>query len=255
MKFTFLGTGTSQGIPVIGCQCEVCLSANPRDKRLRTSGLLQSERTTLVFDTGPDFREQMLAAGVKKLDAVVFTHSHRDHVAGLDDVRAYNFLQKRDMPVYGNRETLEHLKKEFYYIFENAAYPGVPRLQLHEIEREPFLVGDIELVPVPVLHGEMPVLGFRCGDFAYITDTNNIPESSMNLLKGVKYLVLDALRIQIHHSHFNLEQAVEVIQEIQPEKSWLIHISHLMGKEAHISTVLPDGIELATDGQVFEWQT
>ena len=253
MKFTFLGTGTSQGIPVIGCQCEVCLSASPFDKRLRTSGLLQSEHTTLVFDTGPDFREQMLRVGVKKLDAVVFTHSHRDHVAGLDDVRAYNFLQNRDMPVYGNRETLDHLKKEFYYIFENAAYPGVPRLQLHEIGDGPFQVGDIDLIPVPVLHGNMAVLGFRSGDFAYITDTNFIPASSMEILKEVKYLVLDALRIDIHHSHFNLEQAVNVIQEIRPERAWLIHISHLMGREESVSHMLPLGIELARDQQVFEW--
>ncbi|MDX2246967.1 MAG: MBL fold metallo-hydrolase [Bacteroidia bacterium] len=253
MKFTFLGTGTSQGVPVIGCKCAVCLSAHPHDNRLRSSGLLSSETTTLVFDTGPDFREQMLRAKVDRLDAVVFTHAHRDHVAGLDDVRSYNFLQKKDMPVYADAETLGHLQREFYYIFENATYPGVPRLQIHPLDLQPFTVGDIPLVPIPVKHGKMDVLGFRCGSFAYLTDASFIPENSMSLLEGVEYLVLNALRIEPHHSHYHLEGALELVEKLRPRRAFFIHISHLMGKEEDIKPLLPEGVELAWDGQTLSW--
>ena len=253
MKFTFLGTGTSQGVPVIACDCETCQSEDPYDKRLRTSGLLQSDQTTLVFDTGPDFREQMLVHRVKTLDAVVYTHTHRDHVAGLDDVRSYNFLQKRDMPVYGTFETFKHLRKEFYYIFESVNYPGVPKLELHEIDHQPFEIGDISLIPIPVMHGKMPVLGFRIGPFAYITDANYIPPESLNALEGVKTLVLNALRLTPHHSHFHLQAAIEMTEKIQPEKAYFTHISHLMGPQQNIIDLLPPHIELAHDGLTLEW--
>ncbi|MEZ4774361.1 MAG: MBL fold metallo-hydrolase [Bacteroidia bacterium] len=253
MKFTFLGTGTSQGVPVIGCKCVVCQSDNPHDNRLRSSGLLSSETTTLVFDTGPDFREQMLRAKVDRLDAVVFTHAHRDHVAGLDDVRSYNFLQNMDMPVYADAGTIGHLKREFYYIFENSTYPGVPRLIMNQVETKPFMVGDIPLTPIPVKHGKMDVLGFRTGPFAYITDASFIPETSMALLEGVEYLVLNALRIEPHHSHFHLAGALEIVKKLAPKRSYFIHVSHLMGVEKDIISLMPEGVELAYDGQVISW--
>jgi phosphoribosyl 1,2-cyclic phosphate phosphodiesterase len=253
LKFTFLGTGTSQGVPVIACDCETCQSNDRFDKRLRTSGLLQSEDTTLIFDTGPDFREQMLAHRVKNLDAVVFTHTHRDHVAGLDDVRAYNYLQQKDMPIYGTAETHEHIRREFYYIFESASYPGVPKLELHEIDRNTFLVGDISLTPIPVLHGKMPVLGFRTGNFAYITDANYISPESFKLLEGVETLVLNALRLTPHHSHFHLQEAIAVADKIGVRKAYFTHISHLMGPQRDIANQLPPHIQLAHDGLSLEW--
>ncbi|MEM7657418.1 MAG: MBL fold metallo-hydrolase [Bacteroidota bacterium] len=254
MKFTFSGTGTSQGVPVIACSCEVCQSSDPRDKRLRTSGILQSEKTTLVFDTGPDFRQQMLRHDIQHLDAVVFTHQHKDHVAGLDDVRAYNYQQQQPMPIYGSDATLNHLKQEFAYVFAVKQYPGVPKLELHPIKgRNSFPIGDIELQPIPVLHGEMPVLGFRTENFAYVTDANYIPSSSKNMLKGLDILVLNALRKAEHHSHFNLEQALALIEKLQPKQAYLTHISHLMGTHAETSKELPDGVEIAYDGLEVAW--
>lgn len=249
MTFTFTGTGTSQGVPVIACPCPVCQSTDPLDQRLRSSGLLRAGETTLVFDTGPDFRQQMLRERVHKLDAVVFTHSHKDHVAGLDDVRAYNYLLGRDMPIYGTAETLAHLHREFYYIFEHASYPGVPRLELHEIDPDrAFRVGEVELLPIPVLHGRMPVLGFRCGDFAYITDAKEIPPASMERLAGVKVLVLNALRHDPHHSHLTLREAIALARQIGAQQAWFTHISHLMGLHAEVQAHLPPGVALAYDG-------
>lgn len=248
MKFTFIGTGTSQGIPVIACPCEVCVSADPRDNRLRTAGLLQSDTTTLVFDTGPDFRQQMLRHQVKVLDAVVFTHQHKDHVAGLDDVRAYNFLLNRKMDIYANQLTIDHLKREFYYIFEENQYPGIPMIDTHLIESAPFQVGDIGLTPVPVLHYKLPVLGFRVGKFAYITDANYISDESMALLEGVEILVLNALRLKKHLSHFTLDEAIEVAEKLRVKAAYFTHISHLLGKHEEISKRLPAHMQLAYDG-------
>lgn len=253
MKFTFLGTGTSQGVPVIACDCEVCQSEDPKDKRLRTSGLLQTEQTTVVFDTGPDFRQQMLRHKVGQLNAVVFTHEHKDHVAGLDDVRSYNFLQKRDMPIYASLQVQERLKQEFSYAFDPREYPGVPQLQLNTIEPgTPFQIGDIELLPVPVMHRDLPVLGFRTGNFAYVTDTNYISPDSQNLLKGLDTLALDALRIRPHHSHFTLSEALEMIEILQPRRAFLLHMSHLMGTHQKISQSLPSHVKLAYDGLEIE---
>lgn len=249
MKFSFLGTGTSQGVPVIACPCEVCNSTNIKDKRLRTSGLLQQGTTTIVFDTGPDFRQQMLRHKVLSLDAVVFTHEHKDHVAGLDDVRSYNFLQKRDMPIYATEAVQQRLKQEFSYAFDPREYPGVPRLQLNTIRAyEPFSIGDIDLLPIPVLHRDLEVMAYRVGDFAYVTDTNFISEPSRQQLKGLDTLVLDALRIEPHHSHFTLDEALEMIEILKPKRAYLIHISHLMGTDEETSKRLPSHVQLAYDG-------
>lgn len=248
MEFTFLGTGTSQGVPIIACQCAVCQSTDSKDKRLRTAGMIQSATTTIVIDTGPDFRQQMLREKVQKLDAVVFTHQHKDHVAGLDDVRAFNYLQKRDMPLYANEETIERLKEEFSYAFSTDEYPGVPKLRINQIEAASFQIGDIDLQPIPVWHKDMKVLGFRIGSFAYITDANRIPESSMQLLEGVEILVLNALRRTPHYSHFTLEEAIEVATRIGPRQAYFTHISHLLGSHTEVSAELPDWISLAYDG-------
>ena len=249
MKFTFLGTGTSQGVPVIACPCHVCNSDDTHDKRLRTAGLLSDGGTTLVFDTGPDFRQQMIREKVKVLDGVVFTHHHKDHTAGLDDVRAYNFLLERDMDVFANSLTLERLKMEFPYIFEENKYPGVPNIQTTEIQAyQKFQVGNISLLPLEVMHHRLPVLGFRIKDFAYITDANFIPQTSVNHLQGLKVLVLNALRIQQHISHFNLAEAVEIVAALKPEKAYFTHLSHLMGTHKEASALLPPNIEIAYDG-------
>lgn len=249
MTFTFTGTGTSQGVPVIACPCPVCQSTDPLDSRLRSSGLLRVGETALVFDTGPDFRQQMLRQRVTDLGAVVFTHSHKDHVAGLDDVRAFNFRQRRDMPIYGTAETLAHLRREYYYIFENATYPGIPKLAVHEIHPDrPFRVGEVELLPIPVMHGRMPVLGFRMGDFAYVTDAKEIPPASLERLQGVKVLVLNALRHDPHHSHLTLAEAVALAQSLGVEQAWFTHISHLLGLHAEVQRQLPAGMHLAYDG-------
>ncbi len=247
MKFTFLGTGTSQGVPIIGCSCEVCSSDDCRDKRLRTAGMIQSDSTTVVFDTGPDFRQQMLRENVSQLDAVVFTHQHKDHVAGLDDVRAFNYLQKKDMPVFANAETIQRLKVEFGYAFDNT-YPGVPKLAITEIHNQPFSIGDILFHPIPVMHKDMEVLGFRVGDFSYITDANYISNESLTLLKGTRILVLNALRRTPHYSHFTLEEAIQMVDNIGPAKAYFIHISHLLGTHKAVNEEVPDGIELAWDG-------
>jgi phosphoribosyl 1,2-cyclic phosphate phosphodiesterase len=253
--FTFLGTGTSQGVPVISCPCPVCQSTDPRDHRLRTSGLLQQGDTTVVLDTGPDFRQQMLRANVDDLHAVVFTHPHKDHTAGLDDVRAYNYLQRKDMPIYLTEAVETHLRKEYYYIFEQPDYPGLPKLQLHRIDPEqPLSIGALTLTPIQVMHGRMPVLGYRCGDFAYLTDTNYLPPAAMEQLRGVRILALDALRRETHHSHFTLNEAVAVAEELGATQTYLLHISHLMGTHAETEAELPPHIRLAYDGLRIQWE-
>ena len=219
-----------------------------RDKRLRTSVRLEVEDKSLVIDTGPDFRQQMLREDVKRLDAVLFTHGHKDHTAGLDDVRAYNFLQKMDMPVYGQQEVLEQLKKEYFYVFESHKYPGIPRLNLIVIGEHPFNVSGILVTPLPVLHLKMPVLGFRIGDFSYITDTNFIPDETLQKLKGTRVLVLNALQKEKHISHFNLEEAIAMAQQINAEQTYFTHISHKLGLHKPVAGELPVNISLAYDG-------
>lgn len=248
MKITFLGTGTSQGVPVIGCECEVCRSLDYRDKRLRVSVLIEIDGISLVIDTGPDFRQQMLRERISKLDAVLLTHSHKDHIAGLDDVRAFNFLQERGMPIYGTTKTLEQVKKEFYYAFENEKYPGTPILQLHAIDEREFEFNGVRITPLPVLHLQMPVMGFRLRDFTYITDANVIPEETLAKLKGTKVLALNALQKEKHISHFNLDEAVVQAKKIGAKQTYFTHISHKMGLHQSVSKELPDTLALAHDG-------
>ena len=248
MKVTFLGTGTSQGVPVIGCTCEVCRSLDYRDKRLRASIHISINNQSLVVDTGPDFRQQMLRENISRLDAVLLTHAHRDHTAGIDDVRAYNFLQNMDMPVYGTSDTLNQIQSDFAYIFGPDHYPGLPKLDLRTITEQKFQINTIEITPLPVMHLRLPVLGFRIGDFSYITDANHIPEATHEKLKGTKVLVINALQKEQHISHFNLKEAIEVVKKINPAKAYFTHISHKMGLHATVSKELPDNIELAIDG-------
>jgi phosphoribosyl 1,2-cyclic phosphate phosphodiesterase len=248
MTITFLGTGTSQGVPVIGCACEVCTSLDFRNKRLRSSIQVEVQDQSFVIDTGPDFRQQMLRERVKRIDALLFTHAHRDHTAGLDDVRAYNFMQKMDMPVYGRQQVLDQLKIEYAYAFEKNSYPGIPRLVLHEIDEEPFNVNGVIITPLPVMHLKLPVLGFRFNDFSYITDANYISEQTIEKLKGTKVMVLNALQREPHVSHFNLREALEMIEKISPEQTFLTHISHKLGTHADVSKELPQNVMLAYDG-------
>lgn len=252
MKVTVLGSGTSQGVPVIGCDCYVCQSTDEKDYRRRSSILVENDNSTIVIDTGPDFREQMLRANVKKLDAVVFTHEHKDHVAGLDDVRAFNFMNEgKEMEVFATKRVQTALKREFEYVFAADKYPGVPKIHLNSIDEEPFNAGGFLLQPIDVMHYKLPVKCFRIGDFAYLTDANYISEPEKLKLKGVKFLILNALRKDKHISHFNLEEALELIEELNPEQAYLTHISHLMGKHSETEKELPKNVKIAYDGLAF----
>lgn len=248
MKVIFLGTGTSQGVPVIGCECDVCSSIDFRDKRLRSSIFVEYQGIHLVIDTGPDFRQQMLRERIKQLDAVLFTHSHKDHTAGMDDIRSYNFLQRKDMPVYGARDVLDQLQKEFSYIFAANKYPGIPRVALNEITKDPFQINGETITPIEVMHFKMPVLGFRFGDFTYITDAKSISEKEKEKIKGSKIIVLNALQKEEHLSHFTLKEALALMEELNPEKGYLTHISHKLGTHAEVSKELPENVEIAWDG-------
>ena len=250
LKITFLGTGTSSGIPMIACNCEVCTSTDKKDNRLRASILVQSSTTTIVVDTTPDFRYQMLREKVKKIDAVLFTHPHKDHIAGLDDIRAFNYFQQSSINIYANTLTQEALKKEFSYIFAEKKYPGIPEIDLRTIDRQPFVIGDITIIPIPVWHLHMPVLGFRFGDFTYITDANKIEAEERKKINGSKIMVLNALREKKHISHFNLAEAIEIIQQLKVPEAYFIHLSHQIGKHQDVEKNLPAGIHLAYDGLV-----
>jgi phosphoribosyl 1,2-cyclic phosphate phosphodiesterase len=247
-KVTFLGTGTSQGVPVIACNCAVCSSQSPKDDRLRCSILIDYDEKNYVIDSGPDFRQQMLRAKVQSLEALIFTHEHKDHVAGMDDVRAFNFKQKRDMEVYCSEAVEKALKREFHYVFEANKYPGVPAVNLTRIDKEPFVINTMPVTPVEVMHYKMPVLGFRVGDFTYITDAKTVTEEERAKIRGTKVLVVNALRKEEHISHFNLEQALAFIEDIGPEKAYLTHISHLFGKHEDIEKELPENVHVAFDG-------
>lgn len=248
MKITFLGTGTSQGVPVIACDCNVCLSADPLDKRLRTSVLLETDENTLIIDAGPDFRQQMLREHVTKLDAILLTHEHKDHIAGLDDVRAFNYKSQDAIDIYSEERVQKVIKKEFSYVFSEYQYPGIPKMRLNPIPEHNFNIKNIPIIPVRVFHYRLPVYGFRIGNFAYITDANYVPEESKELLYGVKYLVINALRKEKHISHFSLREAIDFIREISPKKAFITHISHQMGLHAEVSKELPPEIMLAYDG-------
>jgi phosphoribosyl 1,2-cyclic phosphate phosphodiesterase len=237
-------------VPLIGCSCDVCRSKDPRDQRLRTSLMLEFGDNRVVIDCGPDFRQQMLRAGVDKLDAILLTHEHNDHVSGIDDVRPFNFLQRCDMPVYATAQVGQELRNRFPYAFDLNPYPGAPRLFIHEIAPDrPFYISGVSFIPIEVMHGALPVLGFRIGDFAYITDMKSISESEAEKLIGCHTLVINALHHKPHYSHLNLEEALDFVSHIGPQKAFLTHISHHMG--VYDSVELPDGVELAWDGLSF----
>ena len=250
IKITFLGTGTSQGVPVIACDCEVCSSDNVKDSRLRSSVLIEVDQKVFCVDTGPDFRQQMLRENVQRLDAVLFTHEHKDHTAGLDDVRAFNFKQKANMPLYVNNAVEQTLRREYQYAFAEKKYPGVPQLEFHlmEDEQEEVNVQGVSFEIVKLLHYKMLVFGFKIGDFAYCTDVNKISKTEKLKLKNLKVLVIPALRKEKHISHFNLEEALALVEELKPEKTYLTHISHLLGKHDEVSLELPENVFLAYDG-------
>ena len=253
MIVKFLGTGTSQGIPVIDCRCEVCSSLDFRDKRLRTSIHISIDGKSFVFDSGPDFRQQILRERITTLDALIFTHEHKDHTAGLDDVRGFNYKEGgKSMQVYGHKRVLDTLKKEFSYAFTENKYPGIPLIDLNEISNEPFDVEGIKITPIEVMHYKLPVFGFRINDFTYITDANFISDEELAKIKGTKVLVINALRKIEHISHFTLQQALDVIEKIQPEKAFLTHLSHQMGKHVHVEGSLPSNVRIAYDGQQVE---
>lgn len=253
MKVSFLGTGTSQGVPVIGCDCKVCTSTDARDQRLRPSILVSHEELRIGVDVGPDFRQQMLRAKVKNLDALLITHEHNDHVIGLDDVRPFNFRSRQNMPIYATTSVQKELRKRFAYIF-TSNYPGIPRLDLKTIRHaQPFGIGQISILPIEVIHGTLPVLGFRFGDFTYITDAKTIAPESLDLLAGTKTLVLNALHHETHYSHLNLDEALEIVAQIQPEQTYFTHISHRMGLNREITEQLPAGVSLAYDGLELEF--
>lgn len=253
MKITFLGTGTSQGVPVIACDCNTCLSSDEHDKRLRTSLLLETEDTSLVIDAGPDFRQQMLREHITRLDAILLTHEHKDHIAGLDDVRAFNYKSQDAIDIFSEERVQKVLKKDYSYVFSEYQYPGIPKMRLNPIPDEGFTVKKLQIVPVRVFHYRLPVYGFRIGNFAYITDANYIPEESKERLYGVKYLVVNALRKEKHISHFSLREAVDFIREISPKKAFITHISHQMGLHKDVSKELPSEIILAYDGLSLSW--
>ena len=248
LTITFLGTGTSSGVPMIACKCEVCTSPDPRDKRLRSSILVQSATTRFVVDTTPDFRYQMLREDVSNLDAVLFTHPHKDHIAGLDDVRAYNFFQESPMQLYANQMTIDALMREFAYAFADKKYPGVPNLELNYITLDPFMIGDVPVTPIMVWHLKMPVYGFRFGNFTYITDANRIEESEKAKIKGSQVMVVNALRKEKHISHYTLSEAVALVKELEVPDAYFTHISHQLGRHEAISSLLPLGVALGYDG-------
>lgn len=248
MIITFLGTGTSQGVPVIGCNCKVCTSKNPADNRLRTSVHILYDRKSIVIDTGPDFRQQMLREKISFLDAVLFTHHHKDHIAGMDDIRSFNFLLKKAIPVYANKITKDQLINEFSYVFVPNGYGGAPKILLNEITSDPFFFEDMKITPIEVYHDKLLVYGYRIGDFTYITDANYIRDEEYNKFKGTKILVINALRKQTHPSHFTMDEALVQIKKINPDQAYLTHISHNMGLHDEVSQDLPDNVYLAFDG-------
>ena len=252
MKITFLGTGTSQGVPVIACPCPVCQSTDSHDKRLRTSVLIEDGESVFTIDAGPDFRQQMLRTEVKKLHAILVTHGHKDHVGGMDDIRAFNWLQRKAMPVYADKFAEQSIRSEFAYAFADDKYPGVPNFNLLPITKKEILIGSTKITPIPLMHFKLPVHGFRIKDFTYITDTNFIPKESWKLMEGTKVLVINALRKEKHISHFNLEEALEVIEKIKPQSAYLTHISHLMGFHKEVEAELPDNVQIAYDGLILD---
>lgn len=252
VRLEFLGTGTSQGVPVLGCKCAVCLSSDKRDNRLRSSVIITVNDKKLVIDTGPDFRQQMLRSGNVDCDAVLYTHEHMDHVAGMDDIRAINFLQRKNMPLYGSEGVEESLRRIFHYAFAANPYPGAPIIEFSRIENKPFEVFGTRVTPIAVKHGRMPVFGFRIGNLTYVTDAKEIDEAERYKIRGSEVIVINALRLKEHHSHMNLEQALEMMVDLKPKRGYFTHISHLLGRHEDIEKQLPDNVSLAYDGLIIE---
>jgi phosphoribosyl 1,2-cyclic phosphate phosphodiesterase len=251
LHITILGSGTSTGVPLIGCDCEVCQSKDPRDKRLRTSIKIQSENRAVVIDTTPDFRYQMLRTNTTHLDAVVFTHPHRDHYAGLDDIRPFNFHSNKPMEIYANAITQVAIKRDFYYAFEKEKDAGLPEMLIHTIEKDPFKIGDLKFIPIQVMHRELPVLGFRVGDFSYVTDLNYISDKEKEKIKGSKVLILSALRPQPHPTHFTLAESIALATALEVPQVYFTHFSHQIGLQAVVEPQLPSFIKMAYDGLQF----
>lgn len=252
MKITFLGTGTSTGVPVVACNCEVCTSEDARDKRYRSSIMLTRGSSNIVIDCGPDFRIQMLKHKVEDIDAVVFTHAHRDHIAGLDDIRAFNYILHKSIDIYGTQLTLDAIKEQFPYIFTPGRYAGAPKLNIHPITAIPFKIGEFSFLPVEVMHQDMKVFGYRIADFTYITDANYISPAELEKVRGSKVVVLNALRNSRHVSHYSLSEALEILEELKPEAAYLTHISHFLGKFENVEPKLPSWVHLAYDGLQIE---
>jgi len=248
IKIIFLGTGTSQGVPIIACPCAVCASSDPYDQRLRCSALVQTNGKNILIDSGPDFRQQMLRAGITSLGAILFTHGHKDHTAGLDDVRAYNYVMQRPMDIYAEDRVQEVLRREFSYIFAETKYPGVPELNMHTIDETPFVIDHITVTPIRAIHLQLPVLGFRIGRLAYLTDANSISETEKNKLRDLDCFVVNGLRLKPHISHFSLKEALALIDDVKPKQAYITHISHQMGFHREIQASLPPNIFLAYDG-------
>lgn len=252
MRITFLGTGTSTGVPMIACGCPVCTSPDKKDKRFRSSVLIAAGDANIVIDTTPDFRCQMLRAKVSHLEAILITHAHKDHIAGMDDVRAFNYFQQRPIDIYATPSSQEVIRREFHYAFAESKYPGSPEIELHTIAHSPFEAAGIRVIPINVMHYKMPVLGFRIGGFCYITDANFIPDEEKEKIKGSEVLVLNALRREKHISHFNLGEAVALARELKVPRTYFTHISHQLGLHEEVTRELPEGIHLAYDGLELE---
>lgn len=250
MKIVFLGTGPSLGVPIPTCDCSTCSSSDPKDKRLRSSIYIEHLENNFIIDCGPDFRQQVLSNSIGKIDFILLTHKHNDHVGGLDDVRPFNYIQKRDMPIFGNIDTLNDVKTRFYYSFEKRPYPGAPKFDLQQIEKSDIIeIGELSIIPIEVFHGSMSIFAYRIGDFTYITDAKYIADDQIELIKGTKYLVVNALMVNRKHKmHFDLEDAIELIDKINPQKAYLTHISHNFPRFKDIQEQLPKNVYLAYDG-------
>tara|TARA_B100000900_G_scaffold75662_1_gene60489 strand:- start:8245 stop:9006 length:762 start_codon:yes stop_codon:yes gene_type:complete len=251
MKVTLLGTGTSQGIPVIACDCDVCLSKNKKDKRLRTSAMIEVNNETFIIDTGPDFRQQMLTNNVRNISGILYTHHHKDHVAGMDDIRAFNYKWRKDINIYCNNITEKALYNEFPYVFEKVKYPGVPKVNINLFLNKEFYVNGIKIIPIEAMHYKLTVFGFRINNFVYLTDVSEISIKEKQKLFNADLIVLDALRKEKHISHFSLEEALSLLKEVKPKQAVLTHISHYMGLHDEVNKELPDNIKLGFDNQVF----
>lgn len=251
LSITFLGTGTSTGVPVISCDCEVCKSTNPHDKRLRASLHIQSENTSIVIDCGPDFRMQMIDAGISEIDAILLTHEHRDHIGGLDDVRAYNYILNKPIDIYCTQRVYSAIQSEFSYIFTATRFFGAPQLQFHIIKDRTFNINGLNFLPIEAIHGQIPVMGYRINNFAYLTDVSRIEPKELKKLEGVEVLVINALRNSRHTSHLSLPEAVEIIEKLKCKQGYITHISHFLGKKVDVELKLPENIKLAYDGLNF----